>query len=107
MEFPTLPNEYNGNENKVASKMLEIMRLAFEINPPTEDNVGKKKTAVFVDWSPHCPLLDVRIFSGGWTEDADPDEKYSIYTADAEESLDKIIKRLYEIRGEERKNDRL
>jgi hypothetical protein len=100
MEFTTFPNEYNGQDNTIASKILEIMRLALEINPPTIDCIGEKKTAVFVWWSPQCPILSVMIHNGGWKKDVTAEENYNVYTDydDAEEKLDNIIKRLYEIK---------
>ena len=103
MEFSAFPNEYNGQDNTISSKILDIMRLALEINPPTIDEIGEKKTAVFVWWSPQCPVLNVQIYINGWDRDNYPDENYSIYTADdgAAEKLDEIIKRLYEIKEEQ------
>jgi hypothetical protein len=100
MEFSTFPNEYNGQDNTISSKILDIMRLALEINPPTIKDIGEKKTAVFVWWSPQCPQLNVMIHDGGWKKDVNADEDYSVYTDcdDAEEKLDNIIKRLYEIK---------
>lgn len=100
MEFTTFPNEYDGKENKVANKILDIMWLALEINPPTIHNIGEKKTAVFVWWSPHCPQLTVTIHDGAWKENVTADENYTIYTDydDAEEKLDNIIKRLHDIK---------
>ena len=100
MEFTTFPNEYDDKANKVASKILDIMRLALEINPPTINNIGEKKTAVFVWWSPQCSQLNVMIYDGGWKKDVTADEDYNVYTDydDAEEKLDNIIKRLYEIK---------
>lgn len=100
MEFTTFPNEYNGQDNTISSKILDIMRLALEINPPTINNIGEKKTAVFVWWSPHCPKLSVMIHDGGWKEDVTAEENYNVYTDydDAEEKLDNIIKRLHEIK---------
>ena len=100
MEFTTFPNEYDGKENKIVSKMLEVLRLALEINPPTVENIGEKKTAVFVWWSPQCPGLNVMIHEGGWKEDVTASEDYTVYTDSdgAEEKLDNIIKRLYEIK---------
>lgn len=45
----------------VKEKILRIMALALEINQPDIPNIGEKKTAVFVDWSPHCNLLISRL----------------------------------------------
>lgn len=100
MEFTTFPNEYDGKENKIVSKMLEVLRLALEINPPEIKAIGKKKTAVFVEWSPHVSSLDVRIFKNGWTENNEYDEMYTVYAdwEEASEELDKIISRLYDIK---------
>jgi hypothetical protein len=103
MEFSAFPNEYNGQDNTISSKILDIMRLALEINPPTIDSIGEKKTAVFVNWSPQCPELEVTIYKGGWKEDMDYTQKYAVYPHldRATETLDEIIKRLYEIREEQ------
>lgn len=103
MEFAKLPNEYDGSENKIVSKMLEVLRLALEINPPEVKGIGKKKTAVFVEWMPHVSSLDVRIFKNGWTDNNEYDEMYTVYAdwEEASEELDKIIARLYEIKEEE------
>lgn len=100
MEFTTFPNEYNGQDNTISSKILDIMRLALEINPPTLEDIGEKKTAVFVWWSPQCPKLNVMIHEGGWKKDVEANEDYTVYTDqdDAEEKLDNIIKMLYEIK---------
>lgn len=93
-------NEYDEKENKVASKMLEVLRLALEINPPEIKDIGKKKTAVFVEWLPHISALDVRIFKSGWTKDNECDEMYTVYTEreEASKELGNIIKRLHDIK---------
>lgn len=98
MEFTTFPND--DKENKVASKILEIMRLALDINPPTIEDIGGKKTAVFVWWSPQCPQINVMIHEDGWQRDAEANEDYTIYTYqdDADKKLDNIIKRLQDIK---------
>jgi len=100
MEFTTFTNEYDGKKNKVASKILDIMRLALDINPPTIEDIGEKKTAVFVWWSPQCPQLNVMIHEGGWKTDVKANEDYTVYTYqdNADKELDSIIKRLHDIK---------
>ena len=91
----------------IKEKILEIMRLALEINPPEVENIGEKKEAVFVEYSPHCTFLEIRIYIGGWKRDADPSYEYYIYfNADAfpEKELDEIINLLNSIKNKEKKN---
>ena len=91
----------------IKEKILEIMRLALEINPPEVENIGVKKDAVFVEYSPHCTLLEIRIYIGGWKPNADPSYEYYIYfNADAfpEKELDEIINLLNSIKNKEKKN---
>ena len=91
----------------IKEKILEIMRLALEINPPKIENIGIKTDAVFVEYSPHCTLLEIRIYIGGWKRDADPTYEYLIYfNADAfpEKELDEIINLLNSIKNKENKN---
>lgn len=86
----------------IREKILKIMALALEINPPEIKGIGKKRTAVFVWWSPHCNSFEVSIYDDGW--DADKGELYRIDICtswdDSEEELDALIKRLEEIREE-------
>ena len=91
----------------IKEKILEIMKLALEINPPEIEDIGIKTDAVFVEYSPHCTLLDVIIYIGGWKQDADPSYEYHIYfNADAfpEKELDEIINLLNSIKNKENKN---
>ena len=91
----------------IKEKILEIMKLALEINPPEVENIGEKKDAVFVEYSPHCNLLDVRIYIDGWKRDADPSHKYSIYLdsyTDPEKKLNGVIDLLNTIKNKENKN---
>lgn len=100
-------NEYDEKENKIASKMLEVLRLALEINPPEIKDIGKKKTAVFVEWLPHISALDVRFYKSGWTKDNECDKTYTVYTdrEEASKELDNIIKRLHDIVAQQLWND--
>ena len=82
-------------------KVLRIMELALEINPPDIEDVGEKRTAVFVEYNPHCSLLAVRIYEGSWKPYADCENLMAWMPKD-EENLDNIIKRLEEIREEYR-----
>ena len=82
-------------------KVLKIMGLALEINPPDIEDVGEKRTAVFVEYQPHCSLLAVRIYEDGWKSNADCENLMAWMPKD-EENLDNIIKRLEEIKEEYR-----
>lgn len=84
----------------IEEKILRIMSLSLEINPPEIEDIGKLATAVFVSWSPHCNILDVRIYFDGWKVDADFDKQFSVYinSKNAGEHLDKIIEVLENIK---------
>lgn len=95
---------------RVKEKILKIMALCLEINPPEIENIGQKKTAVFFRWSPHCNVLVVEVHFGGWKSMRDADIKYDLYfnqltpkTLDNE--LDGIIKVLEEILEGEKTNE--
>lgn len=79
-------------------KILRILELALEINPPEIDKIGTVKTAIFVNWSPHCNYLTVRIYEMGWYRGADSVER-EVWTdsEDADKKLDSIITELEEI----------
>lgn len=83
-------------------KIMKIMSLALEINPPEIEDIGQKKTALFVNWSPHCNRFDVRIHYGGWKRDVPSDPDMYLYTngEDASEKLDEIIETLEKIKEE-------
>lgn len=83
-------------------KVLRIMELALEINPPDIEDVGEKRTAVFVEYAPHCTLLSVRIYKGGWKAFSDDCEELGAFLPDKCGALDRIITRLEEIREEYR-----
>lgn len=88
----------------IKEKVLKIMSLALEINPPEIEGIGKERVAVFVTWSPHCNNLSVEIYPHGWSEDASllPKDRFIIYLLheDASEFLDKIISRLESIKAD-------
>ena len=87
----------------IKEKMLRILALALEINNPEVDAIGKKKTAVFVEWYPHCNCYEIMIHSGGWVEDVIGEEDIRAYTDrdNADETLDAIISHLESILAEE------
>lgn len=75
----------------VKEKIIKIMALCLEINPPEVAEIGKKKTAVFFDWYPHCNLLEIYGYFFGWKR-AEPDFKFQVYTDREPERLDEVIK---------------
>ena len=89
----------------VKEKMLRIMELALEINDPEVQDIGEQKTAVFINWSPHCSSFQVDIHTGGWKPHSSPDIKFESYTCEENESLgdslDDAIKALEEIKERE------
>ncbi len=93
----------------IKEKILKIMSLALEINPPEIEDIGKKTTAVFVEWAPHCNRLDVTIYEDHWDISKEESERIYLYASwdDANEKLDAIIARLEEIREETDKGDAL
>lgn len=80
-------------------KIMKVLELALEINPPEKPNIGEKRTAVFVNWAPHVNQLSVRIYKGGWTENGKVDI-YDAYTDDDDGRIDIIIAVLGRIREE-------
>lgn len=89
----------------IKEKILKIMSLALEINPPEIKDIGKKKTAVFVYWYPHCNNLTVAIHFNGWNPCNGEDERFdaTIRSKNGDEELDVIIKKLEEIKESEGK----
>ena len=87
----------------VKEKILKIMELALEINPPDIEAVGRSRTAVFMEWHPHVNLLDIRIYRGGYGK-SDEAERYENYTCgipSSENTLEEIIEVLEKIKEEE------
>ena len=87
----------------IKEKMLRIMELALEINDPEVDDIGKQKTAVFVEWAPHCNVLQVNIHTNGWKSNTYPDIQYRCYTDNekASNSLNEVILALEELKERE------
>lgn len=86
----------------VKKKIIKIMSLCLEINPPEVAEIGKKKTAVFFNWYPHCNRLEVYGYFFGWKPHADYNFKFDVLTDREPEKLDKIIRFLEGIlEGEE------
>lgn len=84
----------------IKEKIMRIMELALEIDPPEMKCIGEERTAVFVDWSPHCNSLCVSVHFGGWRPGRKPDERFGIYTYRQGDELDMIIAELERIRAE-------
>jgi len=79
----------------IRDKIEKLIRLAFDVSTNTEDDV-------FVYYSPHCNLVTVRVYEGGWIEDKDSDlyfnQYYDVTSYRTIESIceefDKIIEQL-------------
>lgn len=89
----------------VKEKIIKIMSLCLEINPPDIEHIGKKKTAVFFNWYPHCNVLEIYGFFHRWKKKADKDFDFSIYTDREPKKLDEIIRFLEGILEGEKKGD--
>lgn len=89
----------------VKEKILKIMALCLEINPPEIEDIGQKKTAVFFNWSPHCNVLHVYVHLNGWKAGGDWQFDFSINVQRNPEKLDEIIKTLEEILEGEKTNE--
>lgn len=89
----------------VKLQIMQIMSLALDINPPEIEEIGKKGTAVFVRWSPHCNFLDVDIHENGWSPISSSSFRFSVCCSDddAPEKLDDVIRILEKIKFEELK----
>lgn len=76
----------------IKEKIMKIVSLALDINSPEIPEIGKKMTAVFFNWSPHCNSFSVSIFSNGW-KTADFPDKYFFYLHEEQssEQLDEVI----------------
>lgn len=81
----------------VKEKIMRIMALCLEINPPEIECIGKKGTAVFFDWSPHCNYLGIYGYLTGWKKQTEKDFSFDIYTDREPERLDEVIKFLEKI----------
>lgn len=81
-----------------AEKILKILTLCLEINNPDIPNVGKKKTAVFFEWSPHCNVVALRIHRGGWKRGMSPNITMRAYADIEAEKLDEMVKTLTQVK---------
>lgn len=81
-----------------AKKILKILALCLEINNPDIPDVGKKKTAAFFEWNPHCNVVALRIHYEGWERGMSPDIEMRVYTDVTPEKLDKMIETLEQVK---------
>lgn len=87
-------------------KIMQIMSLALDINPPEIKDVGQKTTAVFVFWCPHVNKLQIDVHENGWEYDVGASFSFDIDMDDehAPADLDEAIRALEEIKTEVCKN---
>ena len=81
-----------------SEKILKILALCLEINNPDIPNVGKKKTAVFFEWNPHCNVVALRIHYEGWKRGMSPDITMRTYVDIEPERLDEMVKTLEQVK---------
>ena len=86
---------------EIRQKILKIMDLALKISPPDVEKV-KGAPDVFVKYSPHCCVLEVEVYKGGWKYGCGCNDRSFISTSeeDANKELDEVIKYLQELREE-------
>lgn len=77
---------------EIKEKILKIMELGLEVN-------SREKNTVFVNYSGHCDVLELRIHSEGWKEGKGANFFRDVYLdtlsqREAEINLDGIIKEL-------------
>lgn len=89
----------------VKEKILKIMALCLEINPPEIPCIGQKKTAVFFEWMPHCNHLAIYGYLSGWKKRTERDFKFEVWTDREPKKLDKVIKFLEGTLKGEKKGD--
>ena len=80
---------------KIREKVLKIMELGLELN-------SKEKNTVFVEYFGHCYGINTRIYYNGWNKETTKDFEECVYLdlPEAETKLDKIIKKIKELKGE-------
>lgn len=87
----------------IKEKVLKIMSLALEINPPEIKGIGKKRTAVFVNYAPNCNSLTVEIYPHGWSKyiPLRPQNRSTVYLfrKNASGILDRIISGLEDLKN--------
>ena len=81
---------------EIKEKILKIMELGLEVN-------SREKNIVFVNYSGHCDVLELRIHSEGWKQGKGANFFRDVYLAtlsqrEAEQNLDGIIKELEELK---------
>jgi len=74
-------------QKKYREYLVKIMGLAYDISERTQ-------TDVWVNWSGHVGLIDVDIMYDGYRENAEVDEKYSIYVGDDDENPEPELKKV-------------
>lgn len=81
---------------EIKEKILKIIELGLEVN-------SREKNTVFVNYSGHCDVLELRIHSEGWKQGKGANFFRDVYLAtlsqrEAEQNLDGIIKELEELK---------
>lgn len=87
----------------INAKIMKIMSLVLEISPADEETkCGKPQ--VFVEYSPHCNQLALRVYCNGWKSDREPDYKADFYgkSEEAFEKADEMISFLENLKEKEK-----
>lgn len=76
--------------SNMIEKVKRIMELVLLLNPTdTKQGLTGNKPTIFVDFSGHCSLLNVRIYSKGWDSGAACDYNHYIML-DCNEAIKQI-----------------
>lgn len=80
----------------IKEKILKIMSLALEIDPPEGKNGGETRTSVSVRWSPYSNLVEVNICFEGLKDSVSTNERYTVAINPrvGSKGLNRIISRL-------------
>lgn len=96
-----------GQEHKgINAKIMQIMSLALEISP-ADSSRNSEKTCVFVDYSPHCNQLTLRVHCNGWKNAEEPDYEDTFYgeRENACEKADEMIAYLENLKSDRTESD--
>lgn len=91
-------------KDEIKEKVLKIMELALLLNlTETEYEITGNKPTVFVNFSGHVCMLDIRVYFKGWEAGAAPDVQKIVYLDGhtAENELNEVIDTLEKLYEEE------
>ncbi len=87
--------------SSINEKIMKIMSLALEISPADMKQTGENPQ-VFVEYLPHCKLLDVSVYLKGWKKGGKVDytDSFCGNWNNADKKADEIIAFLENLKKE-------